>query len=87
MAWSNVGSLKGPKGDAGGTAGSGIPQGAIVIAYTGSPAAKTMQESSEWLTSGNFVVSVTNPVYDTNGNPTPDATGNSPRRFILFAKA
>ena len=87
MAWSNVGSLKGPKGDAGETAGSGIPQGAIVIAYNGSPAAKTMQESSEWLKSGNFVVNVTNAVYDAGGNPTSDATGTSPRRFILFAKA
>ena len=87
MAWSNVGSLKGPKGDAGETAGSGIPQGAIVIAYNGSPAAKTMQESSEWLTSGNFVVKVTNAVYDAGGNPTPNATGASQRRFILFAKA
>ena len=87
MAWSNVGSLKGPKGDAGGTAGSGIPQGAIVIAYNGSPAAKTMQESSEWLKSGAFTGSVKGPVYDSNGNPTPDATGTSPRSFILFAKA
>jgi len=87
MAWSNVGSLKGPKGDAGGTAGSGIPQGAIVLAYNGSPAAKTMQESSEWLTSGDCTINVNGPVYDSGGNPTPNATGASQRRFILFAKA
>ena len=87
MAWSNVGSLKGPKGDAGETAGSGIPQGAIVIAYNGSPAAKTMHESSEWLTSGDFTVRVNGPVYDASGNPTPNNTDASPRRFVLFAKA
>ena len=87
MAWSNVGSLKGPKGDAGGTAGSGIPQGAIVIAYNCSPAAETMKESSEWLKSGEIIGDVNGPVYDSNGNPTPDATGDSPRCFILFAKA
>ena len=87
MAWSNVGSLKGPKGDAGETAGSGIPQGAIVLAYNYSPAAKTMQESSEWLTSGNFTITVNDPVYDSSGNPTPNATGASPRRLVLFAKA
>ena len=87
MAWSNVGSLKGPKGDAGGTAGSGIPQGAIVLAYNYSPAAKTMQESSEWLKSGDFTINVNGPVYDASGNPTPDITYTSPRRFILFAKA
>lgn len=48
MAWTNVGNLKGPKGDSGETSG-GIPQGAIVLAYNASQAYKALQKSDEWI--------------------------------------
>lgn len=86
MAWSNVGSLKGPKGDAGETLG-GIPQGAIVLAYNASPTYKALQKSDEWIESGNFTIRINNPTYDAGGNPTPNYSGPADRRFMLFAKA
>lgn len=86
MAWSNVGNLKGPKGDAGEASG-GIPQGAIVLAYNASPTYKALQESDEWIESGNFTIRINNPTYDAGGNPTPNYSGPADRRFMLFAKA
>lgn len=86
MAWSNVGNLKGPKGDAGEASG-GIPQGAIVLAYNASPTYKALQESDEWIESGNFTIRINNPTYDAGGNPTPNYSGPADRRLMLFAKA
>lgn len=86
MAWSNVGNLKGPKGDDGEASG-GIPQGAIVLAYNASPTCNALRESDEWIESGNFTVRINNPTYDANGNPKPNDVGLADRRFILFAKA
>ena len=86
MAWSNVGNLKGPKGDAGEASG-GIPQGAIVLAYNASPTYKALQKSDEWIESGNFTIRINNPTYDAGGNPTPNYSGSADRRFMLFAKA
>lgn len=86
MTWSNVGNLKGPKGDAGEASG-GIPQGAIVLAYNGSPTYKALQKSDEWIESGNFTIRINNPTYDAGGNPTPNYSGPADRRFMLFAKA
>lgn len=86
MAWSNVGNLKGPTGDAGEASG-GIPQGAIVLAYNASPAAKAMNESAEWIYSGNFTIGISQPTYDSSGKPTPNGTGSGQRRLVLFAKA
>lgn len=86
MAWSNVGNLKGPKGDAGEASG-GIPQGAIVLAYNASPTYKALQKSDEWIESGNFTIRINNPTYDAGGNPTPNYSGPADRRLMLFAKA
>ena len=86
MTWSNVGNLKGPKGDAGEASG-GIPQGAIVLAYNGSPTYKALQKSDEWIESGNFTIRINNPTYDAGGNPTPNYSGPADRRLMLFAKA
>lgn len=86
MAWSNVGNLKGPTGDAG-EASDGIPQGAIVLAYNASPTYKALQKSDEWIESGNFTIGISKPAYDTSGNPTPNGTGSEQRRLVLFAKA
>lgn len=86
MTWSNVGNLKGPKGDAGEASG-GVPQGAIVLAYNASPTYKALQKSDEWIESGNFTVNVSRPTYDTSGNLTPNSTGSGTRRLVLFAKA
>ena len=86
MAWSNVGNLKGPKGDVGETS-DGIPQGAIVLAYNASPTYKALQKSDEWIESGNFAIGINRPTYDTSGNPTPNGTGSGQRRLVLFAKA
>lgn len=86
MAWSNVGNLKGPKGDVGETS-DGIPQGAIVLAYNGSPTYKALQKSNEWIESGNFTIGINRPAYDTSGNPTPNGTSSGQRRLVLFAKA
>jgi len=86
MAWSNVGNLKGPKGDDGEASG-GIPQGAIVLAYNASPTYKALQKSNEWIESGNFTIRINNPTYDAAGNPTPNYSGIADRRLMLFAKA
>ena len=86
MAWSNVGNLKGPKGDVGETS-DGIPQGAIVFAYNGSPTYKALQKSDEWIESGNFTIGINHPAYDTGGKPTPNDTGSGQRQLVLFSKA
>lgn len=86
MAWSNVGNLKGPKGDVGETSDS-IPQGAIVLAYNASPTYKALQKSNEWIESGNFTIGINRPAYDSSGNLTPNGTGSGQRRLVLFAKA
>lgn len=86
MAWSNVGNLKGPKGDVGETSDS-IPQGAIVLAYNASPTYKALQKSDEWIESGNFTIGINKPAYDTSGNPTPNGTSSGQRQLVLFAKA
>lgn len=86
MTWSNVGNLKGPKGDMGETS-DGIPQGAIVLAYNASPTYKALQKSNEWIESGNFTIRINNPTYDAAGNPTPNDTSSGQRRLVLFAKA
>lgn len=86
MGWTKSGSIKGPKGDAGEASG-GIPQGAIVLAYNASPTYKALQESDEWIESGNFTIRINNPTYDAGGNPTPNYSGPADRRFMLFAKA
>ena len=86
MAWTNVGSLKGPKGDVGETSG-GIPQGAIVLAYNNSPTHNALKKSDEWIDSGNFTITINKPAYDTSGNPTPNETGSEQRRLFMFAKA
>lgn len=86
MTWSNVGNLKGPKGDVGETS-DGIPQGAIVLAYNASPTYEALQNSDEWIESGNFTIGINRPAYDSSGNPTPNDTGSGQRRLVLFAKA
>lgn len=86
MTWSNVGNLKGPKGDMGETS-DGIPQGAIVLAYNASRTYKALQKSNEWIESGNFTIRINNPTYDADGNPTPNYSGMADRRLVLFAKA
>jgi hypothetical protein len=86
MAWSNVGNLKGPKGDMGETS-DGIPQGAIVLAYNASPTYKALQKSNEWIESGNFTIGINRPAYDSSGNLTPNGTGSGQRQLVLFAKA
>ena len=86
MAWSNVGSLKGPKGDSGETSG-GIPQGTIVLAYNSSPTHEALKKSDEWIDSGSFTIGISKPTYDANGNPTPNDTGVGTRRIVMFAKA
>lgn len=86
MAWSNVGNLKGPKGDSGEASG-GIPHGAIVFAYNASPAYKALKESDEWVKSGELTHAINRPAYDYSGNPTPNGTGTETRRLVMFAKA
>ena len=86
MTWSNVGNLKGPKGDMGETS-DGIPQGAIVLAYNASPTYKALQKSNEWIESGNFTIGINRPAYDSSGNLTPNGTGSGQRQLVLFAKA
>ena len=86
MTWSNVGNLKGPKGDVGETS-DGIPQGAIVLAYNASPTYKALQKSDEWIESGNFTIGINRPAYDSSGNLTPNGTGSGQRQLVLFAKA
>lgn len=84
MAWSNVGNLKGPKGDVGDASGS-IQQGAIVFAYDSSPAAKAMLESEEWILLGKFTIYVNSSTSDISFSPTSGATDS--RCLCVFAKA
>nr|CAJ1764842.1 hypothetical protein AUSP0001_00033 [uncultured phage] len=86
MAWSNVGNLKGPKGDVGETS-DGIPQGAIVLAYNASLPYWALHESDEWIESGNFTIQINNPVFDSSGNLTPNDNSSGQRRLVLFTKA
>lgn len=84
MAWSNVGNLKGPKGDAGDASGS-VQQGAIVFANDSSPAAKAMLESEEWVLLGTFTIYVNRSTHDIDFYPTSYATDS--RVLCVFAKA
>ena len=84
MAWSYVGTLKGPKGDVG-DASVSIQQGAIVFAYDSSPAAKAMLESEEWILLGKFTIYVNSSTHDIDFYPTPNATDS--RCLCVFAKA
>ena len=86
MGWTKSGSIKGPKGDDGEASG-GIPQGAIVLAYNASPTYNALQESDEWIESGNYAIGISLPAYDSSGNPTPNDSGSGTRRLVLFAKA
>lgn len=83
MAWSNVGNLKGPKGDVGDA--SGVKEGAIVLAYDSSPAAKAMLESEEWILLGKFTIYVKSSTHDIDFYQMSDATDS--RCLCVFAKA
>lgn len=73
MAWSNVGNLKGPKGDVGDASGS-IQQGAVVFAEGSSTAAKAMLASKEWGLLGKFTVYVNPSTRDIDFFPSTSAT-------------
>lgn len=83
MAWSNVGNLKGPKGDAGEASGS-IQQGTMVFAYASSPAAKAMLASKEWKSFGELPIYVDKSTGELNLFSSPNATKSS---LYVFMKA
>lgn len=83
MAWSNVGNLKGPKGDVGDASGS-TQRGATVFVYDSSPAAKAMLESGEWVLFGKFTI-YRNGSHDIDFVPTSGTTDSCV--LCVFAKA
>lgn len=73
MAWSNVGNLKGPKGDAGSASGS-TQLGVMVFAGDSTPAAKAMLASEEWFFSGKFSIYVNDSTHEIDFFPSSGAT-------------
>ncbi len=86
MAWSNVGNLKGPKGDAGGMS---LPVGTLISCPNSSTAnldAFAAALGDDWRMTGNVVLTFNNPIFDANGNIMSDPVAASPRRLVFFIK-
>lgn len=87
MTWSNVGSLKGPKGDDAG--GMSLPVGTLISCPNNSTEnlkAFAAALGDDWMMAGNAVLNFNNPIFDTNGNILSDPAGSSPRRLAFFIK-
>lgn len=88
MAWSNVGNLKGPKGDDAG--GMSLPVGTIISCPNGHDYkvnAFAAALGDDWVMAGSAVLQVDKPLFDAGGNilsSPPDYV--SPRRLRFFIK-
>ena len=87
MAWSNVGNLKGPKGDDAG--GMSLPVGTLISCPNNSRAnlkAFWAALGDDWINAGNVVMNFNDPIFDANGNILSAPSGASPRRLVFFLK-
>lgn len=87
MAWSNVGSIKGPKGDDAG--GMSLPVGTLISCPNNSLAnlnAFAAGLGDDWILAGNAVLNFNNPIFDASGKILSDPSGNGPRRLVFFLK-
>jgi hypothetical protein len=87
MTWSNVGSLKGPKGDDAG--GMSLPVGTLISCPNNSTKnlnAFAAALGDDWMMTGNAVLTFNNPIFDTSGNILSDPVASSPRRLVFFIK-
>lgn len=87
MTWSNVGSLKGPKGDDAG--GMSLPVGTLISCPNNSTKnlnAFAAALGDDWMMAGNAVLTFNNPIFDTSGNILSDQAASSPRRLVFFIK-
>ncbi|AXF39339.1 hypothetical protein [Bifidobacterium phage PMBT6] len=88
MAWSNVGNLKGPKGD--GAGGMSLPVGTMIScpnSSTNNLNAFAAALGDDWMMAGTAVLQVDKPIFDTSGNILPSPPDyTSPRRLAFFIK-
>lgn len=87
MAWSNIGSIKGPKGDDAG--GISLPVGTLISCPNNSTAklnAFAAALGDDWIMAGNAVLNFSNPIFDAAGNILSAPSGNGPRRLVFFIK-
>ena len=87
MAWSNVGNLKGPKGDDAG--GMSLPVGAMISCPNSSEAnmnAFLAALGDDWIVAGNTILNFDSPMFDPGGNILSTPAGNGPRRLRFFIK-
>lgn len=87
MAWSNVGSIKGPKGDDAG--GMSLPVGTLISCPNSSLANLEAFEAAlgdDWIKAGHVVMNFNDPIFDSAGNILSDPAGSSPRRLVFFIK-
>lgn len=87
MAWSNVGNLKGPKGDDAG--GMSLPVGAMISCPNSSGAnlnAFLAALGDDWMMAGNAILNFYKPMFDVNGNILSAPAGDGPRRLVFFVK-
>lgn len=87
MAWSNVGNLKGPKGDDAG--GMSLPVGTMIFCPNKSDndlKAFLAALGDDWIKAGNTILNFNDPMFDASGNILEAPAGNSPRRLVCFIK-
>ena len=87
MAWSNVGSLKGPKGDDAG--GMSLPVGTLISCPNSSVNnlnAFAAALGDDWIMAGNSVLNFDKPIFDADGSILSAPAGSSPRRIVFFIK-
>lgn len=87
MAWSNVGNLKGPKGDDAG--GMSLPVGTLISCPNSSDAnvnAFAAALGDDWVKAGNAVLNFNDPIFSAGGNIMSSPEGSSPRRLVFFIK-
>ena len=87
MAWSNVGNLKGPKGDDAG--GMSLPVGTLISCPNGPDAklnAFAAALGDDWMMAGKAVLDFNNTIFDADGNILSAPVDKSPRRLVFFVK-
>ena len=87
MTWSNVGSLKGPKGDDAG--GMSLLVGTLISCPNNSTKnlnAFAAALGDDWMMTGNAVLNFDNPIFDTSGNILSQPSNSGPRRLVFFIK-
>ena len=87
MAWSNVGNLKGPKGDDAG--GMSLPVGTLISCPNGQDEKLNAFSSAlgdDWIMVGTVVLDFNNTILDASGNILSAPVDRSPRRLVFFLK-